>query len=248
MRLRHCTIAATALFVITSVSAVLYAGQAGTATTRSVWDGAFTNVQAARGETQFNAHCAECHGGALGGGEGPALVGDRFWNSWRESTVDALLGHVSRNMPFSEDGSLAGTLSALTYADMVAYILSRNEFPTGSQELTAESSVGVQIIRRDGPGELPSSTLAHVVGCLVRGGDGGWVLAKATKPVRAASAVRGQDGEVPLGTGEIALKFVLTRLDRYDGYRMAATGALIGDGGVDGINVDTVTPVAARCE
>ena len=45
----------------------------------------------------------------------------------------------------------------------------------------------------------------------------------------------------------MALKFVVTRLDALVGSRVAVSGLLIGDGGVDGINVTAVNRVAQKC-
>jgi hypothetical protein len=208
----------------------------------------FTTAQATRGGQLYAASCAGCHGASLQGAEGKALHGEAFWTDWRESTVDALLTYVSKNMPFSEDGSLAGTLSPSTYVDIVAYMLSANEFPAGGQELTASSSAGVQIIRKDGPGELPATTLARVVGCLApRGADGSWKIEKGTRAVRAAAAAAPAPDSA-LGDRTYQLKFVLTPLTKYVGHRVAVTGALLGDGGVDGLNVDTVTSVSPTCQ
>jgi mono/diheme cytochrome c family protein len=238
---------ALAFYVLVSVSTLL-AGQAAATPGRSVWDGVFTTAQANRGGQLFAASCASCHGANLQGGEGKALRGDAFWTDWRESTVDALLTYVSKNMPFSEDGSLAGTLSPSTYVDIVAYILSANEFPAGGQDLTASSSAGVQIIRKEGPGELPATTLGRIVGCLApRGADGSWKVEKGSRAVRAASAAT-PARDVPLGDRTYPLKFVLTPLTKYVGHRVAVTGALLGDGGVDGLNVDTVTSLADTCQ
>lgn len=239
--------AAFALYVIGSVS-VLLAGQAPGNAGRTVWDGVFTAEQADRGGTLFSASCAGCHGAGLQGGEGKSLVGDAFWTDWRESTVEALLTYVSKNMPFSEDGSLAGTLSPSTYADIVAYMLSANELPAGKQELTASSSAGVKIIRKDGPGELPATTLAQVVGCLApRGADGSWQLLRGTRPVRASETSAGTGADIPLGDRTYQLKFVLTPLTKFVGHRLSVTGALLGDGGVDGLNVSTVKSIADTC-
>ena len=80
----------------------------GQAATKSVWDGVFTAAQAERGRGFYLANCAECHGSTLQGGEKQALSGARFWADWQETTVDYMLGRISRNMPFSEDGSGAG--------------------------------------------------------------------------------------------------------------------------------------------
>jgi mono/diheme cytochrome c family protein len=236
------------LFYLLAFVSVLRAGQAGAGAGRTVWDGVFTTEQANRGRTFFSASCAECHGGSLQGGEGKPLSGDQFWSDWRESTVGELLTYISKNMPYSEDGSLAGTLSPSTYVDIVAHMLERNGLPAGAQELTQASSVGVQIIKKDGPGELPASTLARVVGCLApRGADGSWRLVKATRPERAASGPAAAEIAVPLGDREYQLKFVLTPLDKLVGHRVSVTGLLLGDGGVDGLNVNAVKSVAATC-
>jgi mono/diheme cytochrome c family protein len=227
---------------------VLGAGQSAGNAGRSVWDGVFTAEQADRGGTLYAASCAGCHGGSLQGGEGKSLRGEAFWTDWREQTVDALLTYVSKNMPFSEDGSLAGTLSPSTYADIVAFMLSANELPAGKQELTASSSAGVMIIRKDGPGELPATTLARVGGCLApRGADGSWVLTRGTRPVRASEAKPDSERDATLGDRTYQLKFVLTSLAKQVGHRVSVTGALMGDGGVDGLNVSTVMSVADTC-
>ncbi len=183
----------------------------------------------------------------LSGGEGPALVGDRFWTTWQESTVRALFDRISKNMPFDDDGKLAGTLPRQTYLDVVTHILNSNGFPTGAAELTVDSGVGVQIVRREGPSDLPSGTLVQVVGCLAKA-PGGWRVTKATRPGRAGSITTAAARTVVLGDREFSLKFVLTSLDRYVGHRVVASGALIGAGGTDGLNVDLVTSAAPACE
>ena len=244
--MRDLPVPLLAVYLAVSISAVAAAGQAGGP---SVWDGVYADAQATRGRILYAANCAECHGATLQGGEGPALSGEKFWTSWREQAVGDLLGHVSKNMPFSEDGSLAGTLPMSTYVDIVAHILKTNELPAGSAELTQQSAAGARIIARDGPGDLPDTTLARIVGCLQKSGSG-WRLVKASRPQRVTPANQGATvaANAPLGDREIALMFVLTRLDKYAGYKMVATGALIGDGGANGINVTTVTPVAEKCE
>jgi S-disulfanyl-L-cysteine oxidoreductase SoxD len=243
MRIRSLTIAAFCGYVAASAAAL----QAGQAAPRSVWDGVYTAEQAARGQMQFSQHCAECHGAALGGGEGPALVGDRFWTTWQESTVRALFDRISKNMPFSDDGSLAGTLPRQTYVDVVAHILSSNGFPSGAAELTPDTGVGVQIVRREGPTDLPAGVLAQVVGCLQRSGNE-WHVVKASRPARSGAFTTATAKTAALGDREFNLKFVLTSLDRYAGQKVMASGTLIGQGGADGLNTDTVTPVSPTCE
>jgi mono/diheme cytochrome c family protein len=215
---------------------------------RSIWDGAFNAAQAERGRILYAGSCAHCHGGNLQGGESTALNGDKFWTDWGERPLEDLLVYVSKNMPFSEDGSLAGTLPAGTYADIVAHLLAANGFPAGKDDLSASSVRGVQIVKKGGPGELPASTLAHVVGCLApRGADGTWRLVKGSRPVRAPSGGDKPDPNAPLGDREYALKFVLRSLTSFVGHRMSVTGLLLGDGGVEGLNVTTIDSISSNC-
>lgn len=217
-------------------------------TAKTIWDGVFTQEQAQRGRGFYSEHCATCHGANLEGAEHRALTGDRFWTSWQDTTVDRLLTHVSTNMPHSEDGSLKGTLGARVYADIVAYILSRNDFPAGAAELNAASVAGVRIVKKGGSGELPAGSFVHVVGCLgPRGADRNWKLVKATRPARVA------DGEEPdvkaaLGDREYTLMFVMTSLDKFAGHRMSVRASLIGEGGAQGLNVTTIKSVGDTCE
>lgn len=212
---------------------------------KTIWDGVFTQQQAARGAASFASNCARCHAADTNGGEeGRNLAGKAFWDSFRESTVDHLLDYVSRNMP----NGAGGTLNADTYVDLVAFILSRNDLPSGPTELTKESAAGVQIIARSGPGELPNGTLVRVVGCLGGKEGNAWILNRATAPERPDPAVDANDSARPLGTRSYQLKFLLTPLDRYVGHRLRVRGLLIGEGGRDGINVSMTESVAESCQ
>ena len=215
------------------------------AQSKTVWDGVYTEQQAARGALSFTSYCARCHGGTTSDGEDArSLAGEHFWKSFRESTVDYLLDYVSRNMP----NGAGGTLSASVYADLVAFILSRNALPPGTLELTKESAVGVQIIAKGGPGELPDGTLVRVVGCLAAREGGGWILNTATAPERISSIVGTDDKTSPLGTRNYRLMYVITPLQRFVGHRMSVRGLLIGDGGRDGINVSVTQSLADSCQ
>jgi mono/diheme cytochrome c family protein len=211
---------------------------------KSVWDGVYTQQQADRGAATFASTCARCHAAAPNGEEGRNLVGKAFWDSFRESTVDHLLDYVSRNMP----NGAGGSLSANTYADLVAFILNRNDLPAGAAELTKDSAVGVQIIAKNGPGELPNGTLVRLVGCLGGKEGNAWILNSATAPERPNPAADADDSGRPLGTRSYQLKFVLTSLDRLVGHRVRVRGLLIGEGGRDGINVSQTESVADSCK
>jgi mono/diheme cytochrome c family protein len=217
----------------------LASATANLATARTVWDGVYTEAQAARGVTAFGQSCAGCHALAP---EGKApLVGDSFWKSFAQKTVGDVLEFVSDNMPNGKPRSL----SESTYGDIVALMLKSNGFPAGTAELRRDNIADVQIVQKDGRTELPSNALARVVGCLTRTGTD-WTVTRATTPERAERA-GGDDATRPLGGRTIPLKFVVTRLESLAGSRVAVSGILIGANGVDGINVTTVNRVAEKC-
>jgi mono/diheme cytochrome c family protein len=208
---------------------------------RTVWDGVYSEAQATRGMMDFNQSCAGCHALAA---EGRApLVGDAFWKSFSQKNVGDLLDFVSTYMPNGKPGSLTES----TYQDIVALMLKSNGFPAGATDLAPNTIAGVQIIPKDGSTELPANALARVVGCLARSGAD-WVVTSATPPARAERVGAGaEDATMPLGSRKIALKFVVTKLDALAGSRVSVSGLLIGAGGVDGINVTTVSRVAPKC-
>jgi len=224
---------------------VLASASLGTAQTRAprrtVWDGVYTEAQAARGTQAYGQSCAGCHALAS---EGKApLVGEPFWKSFAQKTVGDLLEFVSINMPNGSPGSL----SEGAYKDIVALMLKSNGFPAGNSELGPATIGGVEIIPKDGSTELPANALVRVVGCLVRSGAD-WAVTSATNPERAERVdVGDEDATRPLGSRKIALKFVLTKLDAFAGSRVAVSGLLIGTGGADGINVTVVNRVAQKC-
>ena len=228
-----------AMSVAVWMTAVLVAAQA--PKPRTVWDGVYSDAQAARAQATFDSVCSRCHM-LTGAGKG-ALTGDAFWTGFTQKTVADLLTFVKTNMPNGNGGSLP----ASTYNDLVALILKSNGFPAGDVDVSPEAVAGIQIIPKNGGAELPANVLARVVGCLTKSGSD-WVLTRATAPERIdKSVVDPADATRPLGNRSITLKFVLTRLDPWVGQRLSVSGILIGTGGADGINVTTVNRVADSC-
>jgi mono/diheme cytochrome c family protein len=92
----------------------------------------FTEAQADRGEDAYMAECSGCHGDTLGGAaETPTLLGSGFRNRFATGSPATLFGYISAAMPQQAPGSLTPE----TYADITAYILSRNRVPAGETEL-----------------------------------------------------------------------------------------------------------------
>ena len=111
---------------------------AATSASRSVWDGVYSKEQAARGKTAYNAQCARCHGEALLGGEAsPPLVDEDFLATWNGRSVGSLIELTRTSMP--SDGP--GKLSRRQSADIIAYILSANNFPAGKSDFDADPAV-----------------------------------------------------------------------------------------------------------
>jgi mono/diheme cytochrome c family protein len=99
---------------------------------RSVWDGVFTEAQAARGQEAYNNVCLGCHGAQLGGGEAaPPLAGGEFLSNWNGLTVGELFERIRVSMPADRPGQLPRQQNA----DILAYIFKVNGFPPGDKEL-----------------------------------------------------------------------------------------------------------------
>jgi len=106
------------------------------AQTVSVWDGVYTDAQAARGEAAFGAHCASCHGANLGGtGEAPALAGPQFLSDFDGLSLGDLFDRIRTTMPQDSPGSLPRD----QVADILAFLLKTNGLPSGGKELDRRS-------------------------------------------------------------------------------------------------------------
>jgi mono/diheme cytochrome c family protein len=109
---------------------------------RSVWDGVYSLAQAARGGDAYSQNCATCHGTALTGGESaPPLTGGEFSSNWYGLTVGDLFERIRTTMPLDRPGRLNREQNA----DILAYILSMNQFPAGEMELASRTEVLKQI-------------------------------------------------------------------------------------------------------
>ena len=129
---------AAALLVPFAAILVLHATLHAQPPTKSVWDGIYTEEQATRGKALYSTECASCHGAELTGGEmAPGLAGGEFISGWDGLTVGDLFERIRISMPQNAPGSLSGQQNA----DILAFILSANKYPTGTSELSNQAMI-----------------------------------------------------------------------------------------------------------
>ena len=109
--------------------------QEATGSTKTTWDGVFTEAQSKRGQEVYLQECSNCHGSELEGMDmSPPLSGPAFTAGWNELSLGDLFERIRISMPADRPG----TLPREKNADAIAYILSFNKFPTGEAELPHE--------------------------------------------------------------------------------------------------------------
>lgn len=109
---------------------------------KTVWSGVFTADQAAQGKTLYENKCATCHGADLNGGEmAPPLTGGMFVSNWNGQSLGDLFTRIHTTMPQNDPGSLNNA----EVSQVMAYILSFNQFPAGSAPLPSDDATLGQI-------------------------------------------------------------------------------------------------------
>jgi len=91
---------------------------------KSVKAGVYTEAQAVRGQALFKTKCASCHAPNY-------FADDLFYMNFAGKPLWELFDVISDSMPEDNPGSLKKE----EYADVIAYLLQLNKFPTGSADL-----------------------------------------------------------------------------------------------------------------
>jgi mono/diheme cytochrome c family protein len=105
-------------------------------------DGAFyTSRQATRGDGLFRDNCVSCHSSS-------EFAGASFQRRWRNRAVGDIYEFVLYSMPDDNPGGLPEQ----TYADIVAYMLSMNDFPSGDAELPTAMDALMEMMMFTGAG------------------------------------------------------------------------------------------------
>jgi alcohol dehydrogenase (cytochrome c) len=121
---------------VLAAAGLLAAMLSGNACAQGARPPAFTEPQAGRGQELYVKNCQDCHGSTLDNGEfgGPPLRGSYFRQHWGTGDVGGLYGYMSALMPPDRPGQL----SAQSYVDLTAFLLSKNGYKAGNDELTAD--------------------------------------------------------------------------------------------------------------
>jgi ankyrin repeat protein/mono/diheme cytochrome c family protein len=109
-----------------------------------LWEGVYSTAQADRGKASYKVFCQACHGENLGGGldpsaRAPALIGDHLLS---RKDLNNVFTYIRDWMPADD----RGTLQEHTVIDIVSYILQRNSFPSGAEELQANAQALKQML------------------------------------------------------------------------------------------------------
>jgi len=131
------------LAVVRLLATVLITGVVGVlsisvvrAQTQTVKDGVYSETQARRGEALYGQQCVSCHSADLSGSGAPPLAGTEFLSNWDKMPLADLAEKIAVSMPSNSPGSLSRDQAA----DLVAFILKSNKFPSGSADLEADAA------------------------------------------------------------------------------------------------------------
>ncbi len=214
---------------------------------RTVWEGVYTEAQAARGQSEYATHCSNCHRDDLSG-YNSVLQGHRFMEKYREASLHLLFDKTKTTMP----RGAAGTLTDQAYVDIVSYLLKMNQFPVGSEELSTELLPRIQVVSKAGPEPVPNFSLIRVVGCLSQS-DQSWLLTNTTEPVRTGDPQPTADDRkaaegVPLGSEIFDLMVSAAYSpDRVKGHKVEVRGLLIRRPAMSRINITSLETLHPTC-
>ena len=228
----------------------------------SVWDGQYTAAQAERGKATFDRSCSRCHNSNLSGSDrGPALVGEEFLDGWLNGSLEALFSFIRDSMPENN----ASTVTDERKADVLAYILESNGFPTGTSELPPDTArlEMVQLLDEGVEPGLLNLSFVQVVGCLepgpgaAAGGAAGtgnrWMLTRSNaRPGSRGRVVSADELERArtraLGTATYTLVSATPfEPDTRSGHKVAAKGLLYLQPGDERLNLTALETLTDSC-
>lgn len=109
---------------------------------KTIADGVYSEEQARRGAAIYAEHCSSCHAPDLTGlDQAPPLAGGEFVADWNTLSMNDLFERTRVSMPADKPG----TLSRAQMADVLAFVLQKNNMPAGQNDLS-ESAADLQTI------------------------------------------------------------------------------------------------------
>jgi S-disulfanyl-L-cysteine oxidoreductase SoxD len=96
----------------------------------------FSEAQAERGHAAYQRACLMCHGERLDDGDfgGAPLRGAWFREHWGKASAASLYAYMQSAMPPDNPGGLSDT----AYSDILAFILQRNGYEAGAQDIPTD--------------------------------------------------------------------------------------------------------------
>ena len=249
--MRRISTLVVALVAVVFISALAASVAAQAPPVKTVWDGVYSDAQATRGKDAYDANCARCHREDLGGGQGPALTGERFMNTYEADSVNRLFTTIRTRMP----RDAAGTLPEQNYIDIVAYVLRANTFPAGSADLAPDAALlrSIRVFPKDGPRPVANFALVKMVGCLTQG-PAGWTVTRASDPIATKNPAASVEEELKdaellaLGAQSVdLLTLVVTPAEADRGKKVEAKGLLIRRPEGNRVNLTSLQAVAPSC-
>lgn len=137
--------------LLAALASVVWGGLVASAqgTSRSQWDGVYTEAQAARGKELYLRRCVLCHVDDLSGGEpeefippAPSLIDSKFDNYWNQRPVAELYNYIHTKMPMDEPGALLPQ----QVSDLISFIFNYRKYPAGTTELPGNEAALKSIV------------------------------------------------------------------------------------------------------
>jgi mono/diheme cytochrome c family protein len=217
---------------------------------KTVADGVYTDLQAARGAAVYDGACGGCHRADLAGGpNGPSLRDERFARVFAGKDLKTLFTKIATTMP----RNAAASLGENVYLDVVAHLLKENGFPAGSQDLTTDALDAIRVVpgKPKPPPTIGDFSYVEVVGCLTAGPQNTWMLTRASEPIAAnpAGPARSTPGTPkPLGMQTFQLVDAMAYAPGdHKGHQMYVRGLLIKLPGEQRITISAFEMVSPTC-
>lgn len=142
MAVSTTTLALTGSFLVWAVALGFSGAAAEPVVQKTTNDGVYTKAQADGAKALYDKVCLDCHPFTVAEKKKPKdipLGEEPFIEEWEGRSVRELISIIALTMP--NDGSAVVTDEEA--ADLVAYILQRNNYPAGSTPLTKDAAAAV---------------------------------------------------------------------------------------------------------